>query len=80
MKRNPELNVKMIGNVDHNKKHTDADLDLRYGANFGDDNKHLEFNLASNRVVKSLSDVSADGQVRLRHAGQVCLYRTYNIQ
>ena len=78
VKRNPELNVKMIGNINHNAKHTEADLDVRYGdATFKDENKHVEVSLESNRDFKSYTEASADGQLKFRHTGQVqyrCLH------
>ena len=71
MKRNPELNMKLVGNINHNADHTEADLDIRYGSNFKDDNKRVEMSISSDRKFNSILDVSADGQLRFRHMGQV---------
>ena len=71
VKRNPELNLKLIGNVDHNAEHSEGDLDIRYGADFKDDNKHIEVSLNSDRNFNDIFDVSANGQLRFRHLGQV---------
>ena len=59
MKRNPELNLKMIGNVNHNKKHSEVDLDVRYGADFKDDEKQIALSASMDRVIKSWAAASA---------------------
>lgn len=40
-KKFPDFNVMLKSDVTHNKRHTQADLDLRYGANFKDPNKQV---------------------------------------
>ena len=59
MKRNPEMNLKMIGNVNHNKKHSEVDLDVRYGADFKDGDKQIALSASMDRVIKSWAAASA---------------------
>ena len=59
VKRNPELNVKLVGNINHNKKHSEVDLDVRYGADFKDEEKHIDLSASMDRAIKSWSSASA---------------------
>ena len=73
VKRNPELNLKLLGNVNHNKKHTDIDLDVRYGANVKDESRHIDMAFEVNRNMKSVMQAQGDIMTRFRFPGMVRL-------
>lgn len=66
VKRNPELNLKLLSEISHNTKHTEIDGDLWYGPDFKNEEKHAEIRFEMNRNIKSLMDASADIQTRVR--------------
>lgn len=66
MKRNPELNLKFLSEIDHNRKHTEIDSDIWYGNDFKNNDKHIEMRFEMNRQLKKLMDVSADIQTRVK--------------
>ncbi|GFS10552.1 microsomal triglyceride transfer protein large subunit [Elysia marginata] len=51
VKKNPEYNVGLNFGFDHKKKHTEAELEVRYGANRKDKTKTLYLNTAINRKI-----------------------------
>ena len=53
------MNVKLVGNINHNKKHSEVDLDVRYGADFKDEEKHIDLSASMDRAIKSWSSASA---------------------
>ncbi|XP_045158693.2 uncharacterized protein LOC123524511 [Mercenaria mercenaria] len=66
VKRNPEFNMKILSDLSHNKKHTEINGDIWYGADFKNDDKHIDMRLEMNRNLKSLMAASADIQTRVR--------------
>ena len=59
VKRNPELNLKLTGDVNHNMKHSEVDVDIRYGPDFKDDEKQIALAASMDRNLKSLTYASA---------------------
>ena len=58
-KKSPELNFKLVGNVNHNKKHSEIDADIKYGADLKDQNKQISVAASLDRALKSWSVASA---------------------
>ena len=59
VKQNPELNFKLTGNVNHNSKRSEIDVDVSYGPDFKDDDKQISLSASMNRNIKSLTYASA---------------------
>ena len=51
MKKNPEYNVGINFGFDHKKKHTEAELEVKYGPNPKDKTKRLYLNTALSRKI-----------------------------
>ncbi|XP_052775371.1 uncharacterized protein LOC128213563 isoform X2 [Mya arenaria] len=66
VKRNPELNFKVLAGMDHNAKHSQFDFDLVYGKDFKDENKHVDISIEMNRKGNSLDKASGEIKSRIR--------------
>lgn len=66
VKRNPEYNMKMVGEANHNRKHTSLDLNIMYGPDFSDDSKRIDMMLESNHLISNYMPRDVDLSTRIR--------------
>lgn len=51
--------MKLIGNVNHNNRHSELEADIAYGTDFKDANKQISLSMAVDRAFKSWSEAQA---------------------
>ena len=59
-KKNPDLNFKLITNVNHNKRSSGFDANINYGPNFKDAEKQITVDGNLDRRIKSWSMAAVD--------------------
>ena len=65
-KQSPAANIKLVSNLENNKKHSEFDADLKYSGDLKDTNKQITIGASVDRKIKSWSDatVSINGEFK----------------